>query len=85
MEKKRSSKCNKEPSFEEALSNLEAIVEAMEDGNVPLAELVQKYSEASSLLARCRSCLDEAAMTVEKLSNTEEGKGAALEPFSLEQ
>jgi exodeoxyribonuclease VII small subunit len=69
---------SEEPSFEEALEQLEAIVAAMEKGDVPLAELVSKYEDASKLLARCRSCLDSAAMTIERLR---EGKGTATEPF----
>ena len=32
-----------EPSFEDAMHRLEAIVEAMEAGDVPLAELLAKY------------------------------------------
>ncbi len=56
-----------EPSFEQALKGLEDIVAAMERGDVPLAELVAKYAEASALLARCRACLDDAALTVERL------------------
>lgn len=67
--------------FEEALKQLETIVAAMEKGDVPLAELVAKYEDASKLLARCRACLDQAEMTVERLRD---GKGADTEPFKLE-
>ena len=70
-----------ELSFEKALENLETIVAAMEKGDVPLAELVAKYEEASKLLARCRACLDQAEMTVERLRS---GQGTATEPFKLE-
>lgn len=71
-----------EPTFEQALEQLEGIVSTMEKGDVPLAELVAKYEEASKLLARCRACLDNAQMTIERLR---EGKGAvATEPFGLE-
>lgn len=70
-----------ELSFEKALENLETIVEAMEKGDVPLADLVAKYEEASKLLARCRACLDQAEMTVERLRS---GEGTATEPFKLD-
>jgi exodeoxyribonuclease VII small subunit len=61
-------------TFEQALAGLETIVAAMEKGDVPLAELVSRYEEASKLLARCRNCLDQAQMTVERLRA---GEGAA--------
>jgi exodeoxyribonuclease VII small subunit len=67
--------------FEEALARLETIVAAMEKGDVPLAGLVSKYEDASKLLARCRECLDQAEMTVERLRS---GAGAATEPFKPE-
>lgn len=69
---KKSSK-QEEPGFEEALAGLENIVAAMERGDVPLAELVARYGQASALLARCRACLDEATLTVERL-RSEGGK-----------
>jgi exodeoxyribonuclease VII small subunit len=70
-----------EPSFEQALEQLESLVSAMEKGDVPLAELVAKYEEASKLLARCRASLDNARMTIERLR---EGKGTETEPFRPE-
>jgi len=70
-----------EPSFEEALAGLEGIVVAMEQGDVPLAELVAKYEQASSLLTRCRSCLEQAEMTIERLRGS--GKNTSTEPFAV--
>jgi exodeoxyribonuclease VII small subunit len=70
------------PTFEEALASLEAIVAAMEKGDVPLEELVAKYAEASALLVRCRESLDKAALTIERLKA---GAGAVeTEPFAPE-
>lgn len=71
-----------QPTFEEALEGLESIVAAMEKGDVPLAELVARYEEASKLLARCRACLDQAAMTVERLRT--DADGVKTEPFDLQ-
>ncbi|MGA0845548.1 MAG: exodeoxyribonuclease VII small subunit, partial [Luteolibacter sp.] len=43
------------PSFEEALTDLESIVEAMENEQLPLEDLVSHYEKASKLLKRCES------------------------------
>ena len=42
-------------SFEESLERLETLIEGLEDGEVPLAELVSKYEEGSKLLAICQA------------------------------
>ena len=69
--------------FEQALVGLESIVAAMEKGDIPLAELVAKYEEASKLLARCRKCLDDAEMTVRRLKE-EGGKIEIVPPDAAE-
>lgn len=54
-------------SFEEALKQLESIVETMEGGNVPLDELVAKFEKGTELLRHCQRKLGEAELKVEKL------------------
>jgi exodeoxyribonuclease VII small subunit len=56
------------PSFEEALSGLEAIVEAMENEQLPLDELVMQYERGSKLLERCESVLDAARERIELIT-----------------
>jgi exodeoxyribonuclease VII small subunit len=68
-------------SFEAALTRLEAIVDAMEQGEVPLAELLSKYEEGSKLLRVCEARLKEAELKIEKLKKLKDGS-AALEPFA---
>lgn len=60
---------NKEPklSFESALSKLEAIVESMESGDVPLADLLAKFEEGNKLLKHCEARLKEAELKIEQL------------------
>lgn len=70
------------PSFEDAFARLEALVEAMEGGDVPLAELVAKYEEGSKLLELCQSRLREAELRVEQLRA--ERDAVRVEPFSPE-
>ncbi len=67
-------------SFEAALAQLETIVDAMEQGEVPLAELLAKYEEGSKLLKVCESRLQDAELKIEKLKKQKDGS-AAFEPF----
>jgi exodeoxyribonuclease VII small subunit len=67
-------------SFEAALTRLEAIVDSMEQGEVPLAELLAKYEEGSKLLKVCESRLKDAELKIEQLKKQKDG-GAAFAPF----
>ena len=67
-------------SFESALTKLEAIVDSMEQGEVPLADLLAKYEEGTKLLKACESRLKEAELKIEKLKKAKDGS-AAFEPF----
>jgi exodeoxyribonuclease VII small subunit len=67
-------------SFEAALGKLESIVEAMESGDVPLAELLAKFEEGSKLLKVCESRLKDAELKIEQLKKQRDGK-VALEKF----
>ena len=66
-------------SFEAALTKLEAIVDSMEQGEVPLAELLARYEEGSKLLKVCEVRLKDAELKIEKLKKSKDG--AAFEPF----
>ncbi len=63
-------------SFETALTKLEAIVDAMEQGEVPLAELLAQYEEGSKLLKVCESRLKDAELKIEKLKKQKDGSAA---------
>ncbi len=63
-------------SFEAALGKLESIVEAMEGGDVPLAELLAKFEEGSKLLKVCEARLKEAELKIEQLKQQKDGKVA---------
>ena len=58
-------------TYEEALAELEALVDAMERGEMPLDRLLESYRRGADLLAYCRSCLDAADVQVKVL---EEGQ-----------
>ena len=60
-------------SFEAALAKLEGIVESMETGDVPLAELLAKFDEGNKLLKTCETRLKDAELKIEQLKKTKEG------------
>ena len=60
-------------SFENALTQLETIVEAMESGDVPLAELLAKFEEGSKLLKVCETRLKDAELKIELLKKQKDG------------
>lgn len=69
-----------EPTFEDAMHRLEAIVEAMEAGDVPLADLLAKYEEGSRLLSLCEQRLKAAELKIEQLKRQKDGSLAPA-PF----
>lgn len=60
-------------SFETALTQLETIVESMESGDVPLAELLAKFEEGNKLLKICEARLKDAELKIELLKKQKDG------------
>ena len=56
-----------EKSFEEALSELEAIVKELESGNVNLDDAINKYGEAMKLVKLCEDKIKNAEDMVVKI------------------
>jgi len=71
-----------EVDFETALGRLEEIVDAMEGGEIPLAELITKFEEGNKLLKICQQRLNEAEMKIEKLKGA--GTSGETEEFQLD-
>lgn len=67
-------------SFEAALARLETIVDSMEQGEVPLAELLSSYEEGTKLLKVCETRLKDAELKIEKLKKQKDGP-AEFESF----
>ena len=67
-------------SFEAALGQLEAIVESMESGEVPLAELLAKFEDGTRLLKVCEARLKDAELKIEQLKKQKDGS-IAFEKF----
>ncbi|HEY5227152.1 MAG TPA: exodeoxyribonuclease VII small subunit [Opitutaceae bacterium] len=70
-------------SFETALTKLETIVESMESGDVPLADLLAKFEEGNTLLRHCEKRLKEAELKIEQLKK--ERDGVAFVKFETER
>lgn len=69
--------------FETALKKLETIVEAMEEGELPLETLLARYEEGTCLVKACQAKLAEAELKIKKLEKTPAGE-AVLKPVSAE-
>ena len=57
-----------ELTFEKSVERLEGLIQAMENGNTPLADLVAKFEEGSKLLNHCQAQLKEAELKIEQLN-----------------
>ena len=74
-------KTDEKPSFEQAMSRLEAIVGILESGGSGLDESIAAFEEGIGLLKYCNERLGEAEQKVRVL--TENGNGeTAEEPFA---
>lgn len=69
-------------SFENALQRLEQIVESMEEGEIPLDDLLRKYEEGNELLKVCNKRLRDAELKIELLKKN--GTGETLAPLDPE-
>ncbi len=67
-------------NFEESLANLEAIVTAMEDGNLSLEASLEAFEKGIRLTRECQGALLAAEQKVQVLM----GENAAPAPFTLE-
>ena len=76
-----SAKSNSLP-FEEALQKLEAIVETMEAGELPLETLIARYEEGTRLAKVCQEKLAEAELKIQQLEKSAAGE-LKLKPLDL--
>ena len=61
-------------SFESAIKRLEAIVSALEGGDVPLDQAITLYEEGLELSKVCSERLKETELRLKKLSRTADGQ-----------
>lgn len=76
------SKLNKKLKFEDAMQRLDAIVEAMESGEIGIEEVLERYEEAMTLKAHCQAILDEAELRIKRIQADAAG-GVTVTPMDL--
>ena len=70
-------------NFEQSLAELEQLVEAMEQGDLPLEDALKSFEKGISLATSCQQSLQKAEQKVQKLV---EKNGELLEkPFDLDE
>ena len=67
-------------NFEEALSQLDSIVDALEQDSVPLADLIGQYDHGMKLLEACHKKLEEARQRVTAIRQSYGNEGADEPP-----
>lgn len=55
------------PNFEQALADLEQLVENMEDGELSLEESLKQFEKGIALASSCQQALQKAEQKVEQL------------------
>ncbi len=68
-------------SFEEALGALEAIVQQLERGDVPLDQSITLYERGEKLRAACQKRLDAAQSRIEKIVTGTDGTPSGTIPL----
>jgi len=68
--------------FEECLARLEAIVAALESGNLPLEESLKVFEEGVALARHCGRYLEAAERRIEVLAK-DEGGATTTRPFAV--
>ena len=69
-------------SFEEAYAQLEADVNALRDGQMPLERALHYYEEGMKLAQHCNELLQKAELRVRQLSVDEQGM-LEIQPLEL--
>ena len=68
------------PDFEEALKELEALVEQLESGDLNLDQSLKQFQRGIELTRHCQGVLEQAQQTVEQLIDpADEGSAAPFE------
>jgi exodeoxyribonuclease VII small subunit len=73
----------KKLNFEEALAQLQKIIESFESGEVSLDKSIDAYKRGIYLKQHCEKKLNEAKLIVEQVDVNEKGE-IKLKPFSSE-
>ena len=74
-------------TFEQALSELEAIAEQIEQGKIGLEESIDKYERGMALVKQCRDMLSTAENKIQQLQQSADGalKATPFRPADQEE
>jgi exodeoxyribonuclease VII small subunit len=79
-QKKDPKEAGKAPDFEQSLVELEALVEKLEQGDVPLEDALKTFERGVALTRQCQTALRTAQQKVEVLLGR--GGEESIEPFA---
>jgi exodeoxyribonuclease VII small subunit len=72
---------DQQPTFEQALAQLEEIVHELEEGQIGLNEALARYEQGVKLLRQCYELLQRAERKIELLSGLDAEGNPVTEPF----
>lgn len=58
----------KTPTFEQAVEQLEDLIEQIETGEIGLEDALKRYEDGTKLIGRCRKILDSAEKKIAELT-----------------
>ena len=79
--KKKKATGKNDVPIEDAMEELDAIVEALESGQTSLSESLERFERGMVLLRNCHQQLDSAAQRIETLSGIDEDGNILTTPF----
>lgn len=71
-------------TFEQAMQELETIIDKLDGGDVPLEESITIYERGAALQRHCESKLQQAEMRVQKIVAKADGSADHAEPASFD-
>ena len=71
--------------FEEALNELEKVVQSLEEGELTLEQSLEKFQKGIELTKICNEKLSKAEKTIEKLTQNSETGEIIFEPVKFEE
>lgn len=76
QQKAKEQSTDENPDFEASLEELEGLVEALESGELSLADSLERFKRGVELSKHCHEMLDRARQSVEILSRPEDEDSA---------
>lgn len=68
MSTPRYTRDTRESSYEQSLEELESVVNALESGDLPLDDMIDRYEHGMQLIASCQKRLAEAELRVTEIA-----------------